>query len=360
MLADLVRLILLILFLPIILLFIGPLLILAVLRGYQPLGPITLDTSRYGAAGRTGALVLGIVLWLVVWGGLAWFVLYAFSPPDTISSVPTPLPTSTPSQDTPTFTPIPPTPTLVTLVELTALPATATPAAELNTPTAAPTPTPVAPVATVAPTISPSPTSGATSTPALTPTPPPDTPTITPSAIATRTTTPVEVEENQATATVTILPQATLSLAERESVVEVVKEGNILLQEAISQAEDENLQSLETIWRNLAFQVAQRFATEIYEQYSKPVVVEFEYLELPTVDRQSTYDEVTVTSRERWAYGGPTKIDREEVFDFIYILTREDDDWIISRYTYRNVSLSAPAPSPTKTPTSTAAVSEEG
>ena len=106
MLADLVRLILLILFLPIVLIFIGPLLILAVLRGCQPMGPITLDTSRYSTVGRVGALALGILLWLVVWGGLAWFVLYAFSPLNVITSASRTVPTPVTPQATPTSTPI--------------------------------------------------------------------------------------------------------------------------------------------------------------------------------------------------------------------------------------------------------------
>jgi len=120
-----------------------------------------------------------------------------------------------------------------------------------------------------------------------------------------------------------------------------------VLQEAIAEADEENLQSLEKIWRGLALRVARNFATQMSEQYAKPMVVEFEYLEPPTVDRQSTHSEAIVTSREKWAYGGPTEIDREEVFDFIYSLTREDEGWIISRYTYRNI----PAPELTPTPT---------
>jgi hypothetical protein len=140
-------------------------------------------------------------------------------------------------------------------------------------------------------------------------------------------------------------------VAERAAVVKVVRAGNILLQAAIAEANEENLQSLATVWRGLAFQVARNFATQMSEQYAKPMVVEFEYLEPPTVDRQSSHSEVTVTSREKWAYGGPTAIDREEVFDFIYTLTKEDESWIISRYTYRNVPASDLTPAATSSPT---------
>ncbi|HXV99976.1 MAG TPA: hypothetical protein VEC93_16275, partial [Anaerolineae bacterium] len=72
---DLVRLVLLILLLPIILILIGPLLIWAVLRGRQRIGPVTLNTSRYSAAGRAGALIIGLLLWVLIWGGLIWLGL---------------------------------------------------------------------------------------------------------------------------------------------------------------------------------------------------------------------------------------------------------------------------------------------
>lgn len=132
-----------------------------------------------------------------------------------------------------------------------------------------------------------------------------------------------------------------------------------MLQAAIAEANEENLQNLATIWRGLAFQVARNFATQMSEQYAKPMVVKFEYVKPPSVNRQSTPSEVTVTSREKWAYGGPTEIDREELFDFIYTLTREDEGWIISRYTYRNIPPAdltptpAPSPTPKVTPTVT-------
>jgi hypothetical protein len=340
-LGDLVRLILLILLLPIILILIGPLLILAVIRGYQPVGPIRLDASRYGPGGRVGALILGVLLWILVWGGLAWLAINAFTPPAVITAVLPTVPTTVAAQDTLTPTPIPATPTLVSLVELTSEPSTATPVIASDTPPPpSATPIPTASDTPMSPTATPS------STPTFTPTP---------------TRPPVEIgtvqpensnkrEQAEPTATPTISPRATLSFVERQAVVEAVEEGNVLLQEAIVQGDEDNFQKMEIVWQDLAFRVAKNFAAKIHEQYAKPVEVQFEYVQTPTIAPQSSRNEVVVTSREKWAYGGPTKIDKEEIFDFIYTLTEKDGGWIITRYTYRNVS----SPTSTSTPTSTA------
>lgn len=368
MLADLVRLILLILFLPLILILIGPLLILAVWRGHQPMGPIMLDTSRYSPVGRMSAFGLGVVLWLLVWGSLAWLMFTAFSPVTILTALSPTLPATIALPATPTPTPIPLTPTLVTIVELTSSPASPTPVSVISTPTQpAPsptpseTPTPVSVVSTPtqpapSPTSTPViPTATSTSTPEPSPsaTPTPSLQTRTPTPLASPTTPLTQQNNGTATTTRTISPQATLTVAERKAVAETVEEGNILLREAITDASPEKLQQMETIWRGLALQVARNFAVKIHEQYAKPVQVQFEYLEPPTVDLASARSEVTVTSRERWSYGGPTQTDKEEVFDFIYSLAEEDGRWLIIRYTYRNVSATStpmPTPSPAATP----------
>jgi len=330
MLADFGRLILLILLLPLILILIGPLLIVAALRGHQPLGPITLDTARYKAAGRTGAFVLGLVLWLLVWGGLAWFTAYSFLWPAGVTWLPSNTGTGEVSQasawpatSTPTSTARPPTFTARATVPVEA--ASPEPAG----------PTPIEPTATALPNPTPlPPDSTATSTATLSPK--------TPVATAARGLTPA-VTETVATVEAAASPEGGLSLAEREAVITVVEEGNVLLREAIREATEENLEAMETVWRGLGLQVAQNFATGVYEQYSKPVEVQFEYIRPPALDPDSGPDEVVLTSREKWRYGGPTKIDHEEVFEFIYTLNREDGQWVISRYTYRNL----PAPTAT-------------
>lgn len=68
-LADLGRLIILILLLPLILILIGPFLVLAVLRGKQQLGPIVLNAARYDTLGRAGIFMLGISAWALVGAG---------------------------------------------------------------------------------------------------------------------------------------------------------------------------------------------------------------------------------------------------------------------------------------------------
>lgn len=71
-LIDSSRLALILMGLPFILLISGPLLIWAAFRGKQPIGPITLDVSQQGAWLRSIVLVLGLGLWIAIWGGLAW------------------------------------------------------------------------------------------------------------------------------------------------------------------------------------------------------------------------------------------------------------------------------------------------
>lgn len=361
MLADLVRLILLVLFLPLILIFIGPLLILAVWRGHQPMGPITLDTSRYGLPGRLSAFGLGVILWVLVWGGLAWLMLTAFSPATFLIALSPPPSATIILPETATPTPIPPTPTLVTIVELTSSPATPT-SVSVVSPPAQPSPSPtLTPVALTATATSvpvvPTATSTSTPLPTSTPTSLPDTPTLTPRPSASPTTSLIQVDIGTATAaaTRTVSPLATLTAAERQAVVETVEEGNVLLREAIT-AGPEMLRQMETIWQGLALKVARTFAIKIHEQYAKPIQVQFEFLKPPTIEQGSNQSEVTITSREKWSYGGPTRTDNEEIFDFIYILEKVDGRWLITRYTYRNVSVTStpsPIPSPVVIPTAT-------
>ncbi len=318
MLADFGRLVLLILLLPLILILIGPLLILAAIRGHQPLGPITLDTARYKPAARTGAFILGLLLWLLVWGGLTWFAIYAFSLPAT--SVTLVSEAGAPEGITPTVL----------------LPTVTSTSTSLPPPTNSPTPqpassTPSGPSPTTLP-LPPDSTSTSTSTPS---------PKITASATPSPTLDQTAIAE---TASPTVSFNATLTSADRQAAITVVEEGNVLLREAIAQASEENLQKMETVWRGLALQVAKNFATTLYKQYAKPLEVKFEYINPPVVDPQSTSNEVVVTSREKWNYGGPTKIDHEEAFEFIYTLSQEDGQWVITRYTYRNLTTSTSTP----------------
>jgi hypothetical protein len=324
-------LILLILFLPLFAIFIGPLLVLAAFRGYQPLGPIKLDTVRYGPAGRVGAFLLGLAVWVLVWSSLVWLAIASSVPLPTVAQDSPTVPAS--AGPSPTAIPGPissPTPTL-----------TLTPPTVRPRPTA--TLTPVPPTATpTEPTITPSAT--ATAMPTATPIESFNEPT----ATHTSTTTPTPPAEPLETFTPTVVP-ATLTIIDRQQAIITVEEGNVLLREAIALANEENLQRLEIMWRGEALEVAQNFATELYDRYAKPFNVQFEYITRPTLSEPDAAGDIEVISRERWFYGGPTQTD-QEAFEFIYTLSRENDAWVITDYHFLNL----PLPTPTTIPISTA------
>jgi hypothetical protein len=107
----------------------------------------------------------------------------------------------------------------------------------------------------------------------------------------------------------------------------------------VASGSEESLNQLETIWQDKALTVIRRFASSIQERYAQPVEVNFEYLSLPQINPDSTASEVEVTTVERWIYGSPTSDrGRNEALEFIYTLTpANDDQWVITRYTYRNL-----------------------
>ena len=384
-LTELVRLILLILFLPLILIIIGPLLIWTVLRGRQPVGPIVLNTSRYSPIGRAGALILGLLLWLLVWGGLIWLGMAASLPPATVAQVP---PTMTATAPLSPSTPLPPTFTATRVSPVTrpsstaASPSTPTPPptrTALPPATASPTLTPtlalvVTPTRTATPPVTASPTLTSILAPVATPTRPPTVPPVTASSTLTAPASPTSpVAEptatltlpptlgptqapgaNQPPVTVTpappVTPLPTLTTTELQAAVAAVEAGNSLLHEAMSLANEENMQNLETVWQGRALIAARDFATRIYDQYAKPLKIQFEYLTLPTLSRRNSLNQIVITSQERWTYGGPTKSDYQEAFRFVYILSRRGERWMITDYSYFNLPLATPTPGPTPTP----------
>jgi hypothetical protein len=109
-------------------------------------------------------------------------------------------------------------------------------------------------------------------------------------------------------------------------------------------ANEENLANLESVWRDRALEKAQSFAADVYERYAKPFDVEFEYLSAPTITR-SAADEVTVVSTEIWSYSGRSETN-QETFEFTYVLSRLDGEWVITYYIFLNM----PAPAATSTP----------
>ena len=144
---------------------------------------------------------------------------------------------------------------------------------------------------------------------------------------------------------------APFSLADQQDVIATVQESNSLLREAISLANQENVQKLEKIWQGRALDKAQNFVSDIYGRYAKPFDVEFEYITLPTVSSRSTLNQAIVVSQEAWIYQGRSGTHRE-TFEFTYTLNRENGRWVITQYSYRN--LFAPTPVPTATPSDAA------
>lgn len=319
-LVDLVRLIIFILLLPLVIIFIGPLLMLAVLRGRQWMGPITLDSTSYNVVGRVGIFLLGLAIWLLVWSGLVWLAFEATSLPPVIVQTPQPVPTATEPAIEPT--------------------ATLTPAPTTTVPTNTPTPTPVPPTSTPTPTLGPIiPSSIST----LTPTPVVPTSTPTPlfnETLATNTPVPTS-NVGQVTATAA----ATLTAADRQAVVATIAEANLLLQNAISLANEDNIEKLEVIWRERALTRVADFATELYGRYAKPFNVSFEFMIPPRINSQNSAGEVVAISREKWRYRGPSGVD-EESFEFTYTLRAGAGGWVITKYSYRNL----PLPTPTTIP----------
>lgn len=323
---DLLRFILLILFLPVIIVVLGPALVLAAIKGRQWLGPVTLDASGYNVLGRTGVFLLGVAIWLLVWSGLVWFTIQALTPvaPLNVGLAPAPTPTTA---------------------------AAVSPAAPAETPTAAPEPTstPVPPKPSATPLPSPTATRVL---PTNTPTPQLTESTATRPATATPepdvTTTPVATAE--VTGAATPAKTGTLTPADRRAALAAVDEANELLRDTIAQATNANVENLGKIWQGKALDVIERFAIRLNDRFARPPDVTFEYVLPPEIGDESRFDEVIVSTREKWSYGGSAKT-TEEILEFIYTLAPKDDTWVITRYTYRN--LATPPRPPTITPTPT-------
>jgi len=323
--------ILLLLFLPLGLIFIGPLLVLAVVRGRQPVGPITLNTLRYGPLGRLGALLLGMALWLLVWSGLGWVFVNGFLAAPPVVDMPSVTPAAVVSSPVPT------------------MPAKFQGETPLPSPTTASTPTPLPPIEP-----SPPEAGSETSTPtplALTPSPtsrPGSTPVVTVTMVVSTPTPSAQPasasNSGQTTLKDTISLTSPLTLAGREAAVATVKEGNRLLREAISLANQDNLQKLDAVWQGQALTKAQNFAADIYRRYAKPFDVQFEYLTPPTLG-QNLIGQVIIVSQETWIYQGRSGVERDS-FEFTYTLTQENDRWFITQYSYHNLSLPAPTATP--------------
>jgi hypothetical protein len=132
---------------------------------------------------------------------------------------------------------------------------------------------------------------------------------------------------------------------DRQAAVASLEEANLLLQEAIGLANEENLEALGTIWQDEALTGITGFASELYDRYAKPLTVGFEYLSPPRITGQNSANEILVTTTEQWSYGGPTTVNQES-FEFTYTLTQKDGRWVITNYRFLNL----PLPTPTTIP----------
>jgi hypothetical protein len=299
---ELVRfLYLVVVILPLTLLFIGPLLALAAVRGMQRVGPIILNPSQRGTGGRIRALLLGMLLWLVVWGGLALTLSRVELP--TLGGISSSAlesgATSTLSPVVPTATP---TPVPHATLQVVAAPTPTRPEKSELSPTPSPippTPTPLSPTATAQPA----------------------SPTLTPPATATFTPSPA--------------PIATLSPEQASEAIAAVEAANELLRAAVIQPSIGNLAGLETMWRGEALAKAQAFAQDLSRRYLRPLDVSFVYLLPPVVHTGTSSDTAIVISTEAWTYTGP-HASRRESFEFTYTLSRQDEGWVITYYGYLN------------------------
>lgn len=320
--VELARFLLLLLLLPVALLLLGPALILAALVGRLPVGPLQLDPGRGGLRRRVTALLVGLVLWIAIWGGLGWLWLRAGLDLPGGPGAPEPVTTSAAAPPTATLSP--------TAAPLA--PASPTPAA---TPTGTATPTRAAPPP-------PPPTASPTRAATLTPTPGPDTPRQTPSPTATPAAPDTPPPE----------PSATLSPDEEAAVLATVERANTLLAAAIASPSEGNLANLANAWRGAGLDKAEAFAQDVYGRYRQPLRVEFRFLEPARIDRAAGDNGPTVATREEWLYTGPTRTERE-VLEFTYRLSRAGEGWAIDDYDYTVISLAPPTPTVTLTLTAT-------
>jgi len=316
LLVDLLRLLLLIALLPLIILLAGPLLVVAAILGdVSVFGVVKLAPGKHLRWGRLWAFIIGLLLWMIVWGSAAWLWLN-YAPTFTSSAVRPATPTiqahSSPSAGQ-AFQPAPsptigPTATSISTPEPTATIVIAT-----DTPTSSPT---AAPLPSAAP--SNTPIASPTSTTVV----------ATPQALpATATPTP------------TILsPPAARSLDEEAGVFDAIASANNLLVEAIQAPTDANLAALESVWQGQALDQVGHFVRQVNQKYPFPLQVRYSIIGLPKVVSDTASTGLLVQSREFWTFEAEDRR-REALSDYKYTLQPQGDDWVITFYQFKNIPL---------------------
>lgn len=339
--GEIVRLLLLILVaVPLVVLLIGPILVWAALRGAQQVGPIIVNPGRQGNVGRLLALVLGLLLWVLVWGGI--FLLLA----------PFGRPAAPPGSESAGGT--------VQLVvsqtvefdqtsgaaTLTSQPATSSPHTDDDNLSASTendqTAEAVGPTQVLDPEVE-SPTAPTQSDPS----PVPLVETVTPSSMPPTLTPPAPVLAPSATAvppapspTSTAfpspMPTGTLSPQLASEAMSSVETANEILRRAVADPSADNLFALEKVWKGNALIKAQEFAKGPTHMVGRPITVSYVYRVPPSVSQGppgSPPDTLLASSIEIWTYSGPDGNHSEE-FRFVYTLEKQDQGWVIMDYAF--------------------------
>ncbi len=275
--------------------------------------------------------MLGLALWLLIWSGLLWVGLLYVSPTSSIAQLlfPAPAPTATATPvPTETGTPIitaSPTPTATQGTSvLVSIPVTETvPVIPSNTPSATNTVIDLPTITNTSVIITPTDTSKPSNTPTLT---------LSPAPTSTQSVT---------TPTIEITSTNDQSQLDEETIQAILEEGNAILLAAITETTDGNLEQLQTVWRGRALTKAENFVTDTNNRFSANTVIELEYLSPLNISPYSTERQVVVLIQENWRYQGTVRT-YEEQFEFIYTLTQDDGEWVISDYTYRNLPTESP------------------
>ena len=296
--VDILRLLLLLIFLPFILLLLGPVLVIAAMFGRFSLGSLKIRPGKYRPGGRLWALILGLLVWGITWWGLAWFWPSNLFQPQT---VPTPINVIAQNTATPINTPTPAPPTNTP----TPVPPTNTPTTQLPTPSTTPLPSPTE-------TSAPSPTATVTPLPA----------TSTPAPLA-------------------ALPTASSSSLEADDMAQLLTAANDSLVQYLQGGAIDDLSTLSGLWVGEALPAVQAFGRQINIKYQQPLSITYQLLETPSF---TPLDEtrVQVQSRELWIFEDSNRR-KQSLSDYEYTFQLAEGKWRIAAYQFEVLPLSPSA-----------------
>lgn len=303
-LKDILWLLVFIILLPLALLLAGPMLVLAAMFGRLSLFNLQLNPGRRAKRGRVWAFVLGLLLWAVVWLGLAWLITGGQFPP-LVASQPEPAPVVV--QLTATATPSP------------------QPAAPTSTPTGTPSPAETAPADAA-------PTATATIVVAT------DTPAPRPPTTATATPVPTSPPPTATPTATRVLPAPNLSSDEQTEVLQGLIHANNLLVAVMEKPDGENTSALSLRWRETALTKVETFAQDVNQKYDAPLIIHYSNIGTPQTKVDAQTGRVQVISREFWTFETPS-VTREALVDYQYTLQNINDRWLVVQYDFGVVPL---------------------